>query len=77
MNYSLEMKFEIFDDNEGVSIQIRQYPDLPDQLIEIHTTHNKKSQEFYGKQSLVLSQQQVNYLIESLEKIKSHQNGTE
>lgn len=75
MSYTLEMKFEIFDDNEGVSIQIRQWPDGPDELIEIHTNHTKQSQEFYGKQSIVLSHRQVDLLIESLQKIKDHQNG--
>jgi hypothetical protein len=76
-NYSLEMKLEIFDDNEGVSIQIRQWPEVPNNLIEIHTTHNKQSQEYYGKQSLVLTHNQVDLLIKSLQKLKSHQNGTE
>ena len=74
-NHSLEMKLEIYDDNEGVSIQIRQWPDFPGGLIEIHTTHNKESQEYYGKQSIVLSHAQIDLLIESLQKIKEHQNG--
>lgn len=73
--YTLEMKFEIYDDNEGCSIQIRQWPDAPDSLIEVHTTHNKPSQEYYGKQSLVLSHGQIDLLIDSLTKIKKHQNG--
>ena len=76
-NYSLEMKLEIYDDNEGVSIQIRQWPESPVNLIEIHTTHNKQSQDYYGKQSLTLSHKQVDLLIESLQKIKNHQNGIE
>lgn len=74
-NHTLEMKLEIFDDNEGVSIQIRQWPEFTFDLIEIHTTHNKQSQEFYGKQSIVLSHKQVDLLIESLQRIKEHQNG--
>jgi hypothetical protein len=75
IQYSLEMKFEIYDNNEGCSIQIRQWPDGADSLVEILTTHNKQSQEFYGKQSLVLSHTQIDHLIESLTKIKQHQNG--
>lgn len=75
-NYSLEMKLDIYDDNEGVSIQVRQWPEFPIDLIEIHTTHNKDSEKYYGKNSLVLSHAQVDLLIESLQKIKDHQNGT-
>lgn len=73
--YSMEMKIEIFDDAEGVSIQVRQWPDMPDDLIEIHTSHNKKSEDYYGKQSITLCHDQVRMLIEALNKIMHHQKG--
>jgi len=73
MNYSLEMKIEISSNSEGVSIELRQYPEWPDDLIEIHTKHCKESQEFYGDLSLVLSHQQCDLLIEALQKIKENQ----
>jgi hypothetical protein len=73
MSYSLEMKLEIVDDNEGVSIQVRQWPDFPDDLIEIHTNHCSEAVKYYGKQSLVLPHKQCDLLIEALQKIKENQ----
>lgn len=73
MSYSLEMKMLVYDDNEGTSIEIRQWPDAPDNLIEIHTNHHKESKEFYGSQSLVLSHDQIEALIQALHAVKAHQ----
>lgn len=73
MNHSLEIKMEVFDDENDVSIQVRQFPDYPEKFIEIHTSHNNFSEEHYGKQSIVLNHEQVDLLIEALSRVKKHQ----
>lgn len=71
--YSLEMKLEVYNESESVSIQVRQDPDFPETLVGIYTGHDKRSEDFYGKMNLVLDHDQVAVLIEALTKIVNHQ----
>lgn len=62
MSYTLEKFYRIYDDGEGVCIEVRPHPDLPESLIELNTRSNQASKEFYGDVSLTLTDKQAGFL---------------
>lgn len=48
MSYSVEKVMRVYDDKEGVYIEVRQHPDAPDAFLEIHTCGSKESTDWYG-----------------------------
>jgi hypothetical protein len=64
MGYSLEPCFKLYDDSEGVLLEVGVNPDFPD-IILLHTP-NKESKEFYGDVRLSLSKEQASYLADAL-----------
>ena len=55
MAFTLEKIMRVYDDEEGVYLQIRQNPDFPDSGIEIHTDGVKANEDWFGKVSLCLN----------------------
>lgn len=55
MSYSVEKVMRVYDDKEGVYIEVRQHPDAPDSGLEIHTTGNQACIDWYGEQRIVLN----------------------
>ncbi|WP_343577962.1 hypothetical protein [Pseudomonas sp.] len=55
MSYSVEKVMRVYDDKEGVYIEVRQDPDVPDSSLEIHTTGNQACIEWYGEQRITLN----------------------
>lgn len=54
MSHTLEKVMRVYDDKEGVYIEIRQNPDSPTDSLELHTTGNEACEAWYGKQSITL-----------------------
>lgn len=74
-DFSKEKILRVWDDSEGVYLEIRQNPDFPEAGIEIHTNNNLKNEEWYGKISLCLNSKEqaillANAILEMAEQIK-------
>lgn len=67
MSYTLEKLMRIYDDTEGVYLEVRQNPDFPDSGLEIHTNDDAGNERWFGKISLPLnSKEQVLKLSQAL-----------
>jgi hypothetical protein len=55
MSFSIEKSLRVYDDSEGVYLEIRQDPDFPESGIEIHTNSDKDNEDWYGKISLSIN----------------------
>lgn len=55
MTFTTEKIVRVYDDNEGVYLQVHQSPDCPGTALEISTAGDKASEQWYGKQRLMLS----------------------
>lgn len=66
MSYSLEHFFRIYNDAEGVCLQVRPHPDLPDAALELSSCASKESKAFYGEFSVTLMPRQAHLLAEAL-----------
>ncbi|WP_443698968.1 hypothetical protein [Pseudomonas sp.] len=55
MTFSIEKVLRVYDDDEGVYLEIRQNPDFPDSGIEIHTDGSKANEDWFGKISLPIN----------------------
>lgn len=55
MGYSIEKSLRIYDDKEGVYVEIRNHPDFPEGALLLHTNDIKSNEDFYGKIFLSLS----------------------
>ncbi len=67
MTTSLEKVMRVWEDKEGVYLEVRQNPDLPDDSLEIHTNGVAENEAWFGKISLSLySKEQVLALVEAL-----------
>jgi hypothetical protein len=49
MTASVEILRRVYDDEEGVFIEVHPSPDVPDAMIEVSTLGDKKSEEWFGK----------------------------
>lgn len=65
MSYTLEKHLRIYNDKEGVFVQVRPNPDVPEDLIQIETI-DKASQEWYGNFRFSLSKQEAKLLAQAL-----------
>lgn len=54
-SFTLEKAMRVWDDNEGVYIEVFQDPDYPDSGIVIRTDAHEESMKFYGKVNLSLN----------------------
>jgi len=75
MSFTLEKVMRIWDDSEGVYLEVRQHPDFPDNGIEIHTDKVERNEDWFGKISLSLNSKEqalklAQALIEMAEQIK-------
>ena len=61
MSHSTEILRRVYDDTEGVCVEVRPCPDNPDEYIEIHTPTGK-SQEYYGAFRISLPKEMVRQL---------------
>lgn len=52
--FTVEKVLRVFNDKEGVFLEVRNNPDFPDSGIQIVTT-DKESHEWYGEQCLCLN----------------------
>lgn len=73
--FTLEKIMRVWDDKEGVFIEIRQNPDMPLSGIEIHTNGSVESKQWFGPASVTInSKDQViklaHALLEMAEQIK-------
>lgn len=64
-NFSMESTYNVYDDHNGVRMQVRSFPDAPDSAMELHTG-GAESEQFYGKNSLVLDAPQARLLAQAL-----------
>lgn len=64
--YSMEIERKVYDDTEGVSVCVRPSPNNPDQCIEITTSHNASSMEYYGEIRLDIPKEQARLLGQAL-----------
>lgn len=55
MTFTVEKILRVYDDSEGVYLEIRNNPDYPETGIEIHTNNNKENEEWYGKVNLPIN----------------------
>lgn len=55
MSYSVEKVMRVYDDKEGVYIEVRQNPDASDSSLEIHTVGNQTCIDWYGEQRIMLN----------------------
>lgn len=55
MSYTLEKILRVYDDKEGVYLEIRQNPDYPEGGIQIHTNGDKINEDWFGKVNLPLN----------------------
>lgn len=55
MGFTTEKVLRIYDDEEGVYLEVRQNPDFPDCGIEIHTNNVKANEDWFGKISLPMN----------------------
>ena len=65
MSFTLEKHLRIYNDKEGVFIQIRPSPDVPGELLLVETV-DKKSQEWYGKCCVIISKEEAKLLAKAL-----------
>lgn len=65
MSFTLEKHLRIYNDKEGVFIQIRPSPDVPEELLQVETV-DKKSQEWYGKCCVSISKEEAKLLAKAL-----------
>jgi hypothetical protein len=63
--FSMDHIYRVYDENEGVCVEVRPYPDAPQSSLELCTVDGK-SQEWYGKVSLVLFPTQAKLLAKAL-----------
>ncbi len=75
MTFSVEKILRVYDDSEGVYLEIRNNPDYPETGIEIHTNNNKENEAWYGKVNLPINSKEqalalANALFEMAETIK-------
>lgn len=67
MSYTLEKVMRIYDDSEGVYLEVRQNPDFPNSGLEIHTNDDSDNERWFGKINLPLnSKEQVLKLAQAL-----------
>lgn len=55
MSFTIEKILRVYDDSEGVYLEIRPNPDFPEHGLEIHTNNVKVNEEWYGKLSLCIN----------------------
>lgn len=55
MAYVIEKTLRVYDDEEGVFLEIRNNPDFPEIGIEITTGDNPENEAWYGKVSLPIN----------------------
>ena len=67
MAYSIDMACRVFDDSEGVYLEVRNHAENAD-YIEIHTP-DKQSKEYYGDLSIVMPKEQALHLIKALQTV--------
>lgn len=67
MSYSLETIYRVYDDKEGVFIEVKPHPDCPDTAIELRSTGSVASKEFYGEFSVSLTAAHARLLAKALE----------
>lgn len=65
MSFTLEKHMRLYNDKEGVFIQIRPHPESPNDSIEISTT-TEDSQQWYGKFHFSLSKEEAKLLAKAL-----------
>lgn len=73
--FSLEKVMRVYDDSEGVYIEVSQNPDFPDSGIMITTNQNKESKMYYGDNNILLNDKDqviklAHALLEMAEQIK-------
>lgn len=66
MSHSLETLYRVYDDGEGVCLEVRPHPDFPEGTIEVHSNANQGSKEFYGPLSICLVPSQARLLAKAL-----------
>lgn len=57
MTYSTEKLMRIYDDKEGVYLEVRNHPDYPEGALLLHTDSKKSNEEWYGKIFISLSKE--------------------
>lgn len=72
MSHSLETLYRVYDDGEGVCLEVRPHPDFPEGTIELHSNSNPGSKEFYGLLSLTLVPAQARLLAKALNAVADH-----
>jgi hypothetical protein len=69
--FSIHKQLRIYDDEEGVYLQVEVNPDSPDNSIVIHTDGIKENEDWYGKQCLTLyTKEHIDAMIVALNEIK-------
>jgi len=63
--YEIDAAFRVYDNNDGVSIDVGESPDFPE-LVNIRTVGDK-SVSYYGKIDLALSIEHAEYLVEAIQ----------
>lgn len=66
MSHTLETLYRVYDDGEGVCLEVRPHPDLPDAILELHSRATAPSKEFYGELSISLVPSQARLLAKAL-----------
>lgn len=62
---SIEVVRRVYDDNEGVAIEVGRNADNPNWM-DIGTGHDKKAEEYYGKVLLSLPKEQAQLLAKAI-----------
>ena len=70
MSFTLEKHFRVYNDKEGVFVQVRPNPDAPGDLIQIETV-NQASQEWYGEFHFSLTKEEAKLLAQALIELSS------
>lgn len=65
MSFTLEKHLRVYNDKEGVFIQVRPNPDAPEDLIQIETV-DQTSQEWYGEFHFSLTKDEARLLAQAL-----------
>lgn len=55
MSFSTEKSLRVYDDNEGVYLELSPNPDFPDSGFTISTANKKDNEDWYGKVDLPIN----------------------
>lgn len=70
MSFTLEKHLRVYNDKEGVFIQVRPNPNAPEDLIQIETV-DRTSQEWYGEFHFILNKEEAKLLAQALIELSS------